>query len=82
MQPLLQWKSNKLYTTCMPIGSHRHPAMQCACALLSSVVGPAAQDISTLSLKGQDLRKEVTENKTCFEFIYNFCRKHFYSKKN
>jgi len=39
--------------------------MQCACALLSSVVGPNVQYISTLSLNRQDLRKKVTENKMC-----------------
>jgi len=32
--------------------------MQCACALLSSVFGPAVQYISILSLNGQDLRKK------------------------
>ena len=57
--------------------------MQCACAILSSVVGPAVQYISTLSLKQQVFRRKKNHGpyNMCFEFLHNFCRKHFYSKK-
>jgi len=54
--------------------------MQCAGAALLSVACPALKYFSTLSHKRRDFRKEkkkVTEHKMCFDFIYNFCLKHF-----
>jgi len=32
---------------------------------------------STLSHKQHDLKKTVIDYKMCFDFIYNFCLKHF-----
>jgi hypothetical protein len=49
--------------------------MQCACNVLSSVTCPSLH-FSTLSHKWHDLKK-VTEHKKCFDFLYNFCLKHF-----
>jgi hypothetical protein len=40
-------------------------SMQCACAILSSVVCPTLQDFSTLFHKWHGLRKNVTEHKMC-----------------
>jgi hypothetical protein len=31
----------------------------------------------TLSHKRHDFRKNVTEHKMCFDFLYTFCLKHF-----
>jgi len=31
----------------------------------------------TLSHKGHDFRKKVTEHSMCFDFAYNFCPNHF-----
>jgi len=51
--------------------------MQCACAVLSSVVCLALQYFSTLSHKRYNLKK-VTEHEICvLVFLYNFCLKHF-----
>jgi hypothetical protein len=47
--------------------------MQCACAILSSVVSPALQYFYTLTHKPHDFLKIVTEHKMCFDFLYNFC---------
>jgi hypothetical protein len=45
--------------------------------LLSSVVCPAVQYISTLSHKRHDFRKiKVIEYKMCSDFLYKFCVKH------
>ena len=33
--------------------------------------------ISTLSYKRHDYLKDVLEYKMCFDFLYNFCLKHF-----
>jgi hypothetical protein len=32
---------------------------------------------STFSHKRHDFRKKITEHKMCFDFLYNFCVKHF-----
>jgi hypothetical protein len=50
---------------------------QCACAILSSVTCPVEKYFSTLSHKRHDCRKKVTEHKMCFNFLYNFCLRHF-----
>ena len=50
--------------------------MECACAILSSVVCPVLQYFSTLSHKWHDFRKEVTEHEMCSDFLYKFCLKY------
>ena len=57
--------------------------MQCACAILPSVVCPALQYFSTLSHKLHDFREKVTEHKMCVlifstTFVWNIS----HSKKN
>ena len=37
----------------------------------------ALSHFSTLSHKRHDFREKVIENKICFDFLYNFCLKHF-----
>ena len=52
--------------------------MQCAYAILSSAACPTQQNLSTSSYKRKDFRKNVTEHKNvCFDFLYDFCVKHF-----
>jgi hypothetical protein len=56
--------------------------MQCACAILSSVVCPALQFFSILSHKRQDFRKKSYRHKMCFDFLYDFGLTHSHSKNN
>jgi hypothetical protein len=44
---------------------------------LSSLACLAVRYFSTLSHKRYDFRKNATEYKMCFDFLYNFCLKHF-----
>ena len=52
-------------------------SMQYARTILSFVACPVLHYFSTLSHKRHDFRKEVTEHKMCFDFLYNFYLKHF-----
>jgi hypothetical protein len=45
--------------------------------IFSSAACPAVPYFVTLSHKRQDFRENVTENKMCIDFLYNFCLKHF-----
>jgi hypothetical protein len=58
--------------------------MQHACAILSCLACPAVQYFSALSHKRPDFReKKNIEHKLCFDFLYNFCLKHFpYDQKS
>jgi hypothetical protein len=50
--------------------------------LLLSVPSLALLYFSTLSHKRQNFPKKVIEYKNvCFDFLYNFCLKHFYFKE-
>ena len=51
-------------------------AMRMRRVILSSVVCPALQYFPTLSRKRHEFRKIKLLNE-CFDFLYNFCRKHF-----
>ena len=51
--------------------------MQYACAILSSVACPALHNFSTLFHKRYDFRKNYWIKNACFNFLYNFCLKHF-----
>jgi hypothetical protein len=62
VQPLLEWESNEYC-----IFESLLSCMQCARAILSSVVYPAVPNVSTLSHKRHDYRK-VTERKIVFWF--------------
>jgi len=61
-------------------------AMRIRRVTLSSVAWPTLQFFfSTLSHKRHDFRKKkkkVIEHKLCFNFLYNFCLKHFSQYKN
>ena len=50
------------HSECVFVALVTQHAMHCACALLSSVAGPALHYFSTLSDKRQDFR----ERKTCY----------------
>jgi hypothetical protein len=53
--------------------------MQCACAVLSSVVCPTVLYFSTLSHKRHDFRGKILLNIKCMflDFLYKFCLQHF-----
>jgi len=56
--------------------------MQCALVILSSVACPALQYFFSHHLtKIKIVGKNVAEHKTCFDFIHNFCMKHFSFKE-
>jgi hypothetical protein len=88
---MLPWKSNKYYIlVCVRVVGTRargrvhaltctHPylsSMQHVCAILSPL------RFTTLSHKRYDFRKNVTEHKMCFDFLYNFINIISHSKKN
>jgi len=67
MQPLLQWENNKLYTTCMPIGSHRYPVCSAHAPYSHLWSVPLYNIFPRYLLTGKIFggKKKVTEHKTC-----------------
>jgi hypothetical protein len=51
--------------------------MLCARTILSSVTCPVLQYFPTFSHKWKDFRKRYWTQSMCFDFLYNFCLKHF-----
>jgi len=83
VQPLLLWKSNEYYTNDVCICGPLISSMQCACAILSSVVCPTLQYFSTLSHKRHDFRKKIIESKICIlTFSTTIVWNTIHSKKN
>jgi len=73
VQPLLQWKSNKYYIFWVCVCSLRYPA----CNAHEPRCYPALQYIYTLFHKRHDFFKAAERKYVCFDFINNFCLKHF-----
>ena len=54
-----------------------HHATRMRRIMSSCVACVAPPNFSTFSFKRHDFRKEIIENKTCFDFLYNFYLKCF-----
>jgi hypothetical protein len=69
------------YYECVSVFLSSLSGMQIAsslrCIILLSLVYLAIRYFSTLSHKGHDFRKKLLNIKLCFDFLYNFCLKHF-----
>ena len=81
MQPLLPWKKEITitYSECVFVALGIQRAMRMSRIILSLVTFPVLQYFSTLSHKRHYFRnkKEIIEYKMCFDFLYNFCLRHF-----
>jgi hypothetical protein len=74
VKSLLQWKSNKCYIFWVCICIPRYP--NCNMHVPYCHLWPVRliQKFSTLSQKtARFSKKKATENKTCFDFLYNLC---------
>jgi hypothetical protein len=65
------------YCECVSVALVIQHVMWLRSVILSSVVSLALQYFSTLSHKRHAFRKNIIEYKMCFDFLYNFCLKHF-----
>ena len=75
MQPLLQWKSNEYYTTSVFVALGIQHAMR----MRNIVICGLPRSTIFFHIISQTVRfsKELAEHKMCFDFLYNFCLKHF-----
>jgi len=78
MQPLLPSKSRNYYIFWMHLLALviQH-AMHMHCIVVSLVAYLAVSYFSTVRHKGMICGKRVTEYNVCFDFLYNFCPRHF-----
>ena len=65
------------YSECVFVALVIQHAKHMHCNTVSSIACPAVPYFFTLSHKWQDLQKDVTEYKMCYDFLYNFCLKYF-----
>ena len=68
---------NILFSECLSVALVFQHAMRMRRIILPSVDSLAVPYFSTLSDKWHDFRKTVIEIKMWFDFLYNFCLKHF-----
>jgi hypothetical protein len=64
------------YSECLSVSLVIQHEMRMRHIILSSVACVAPY-FSTLSHKEHDFREKLSEHKMCFDFLYNFCPKHF-----
>ena len=65
------------YSECVSVALVIQHAKRMRRIILSSVACLAVPRFSVSAHKRHDFRENVTEHKICFDFLYNFCLKHF-----
>jgi hypothetical protein len=72
------WKELSItYSECVSVALVIQHEMRMRRIILSYVACLALLYFSTLSHKRHDFRKKGIKHKMCFNFLYNFCLKHF-----
>jgi len=77
VQQRLQWKSNRYYIFWVRVCGLRYPAWNAHAPYRHLWPVRFYYIFPTLSHKRHDFWKIITEHKMCFDFLYNFCLKHF-----
>jgi len=76
----MQWKKSKYENSeCVFVASGIQHEERLLRNISSSVVCLVLQYFCTLTHNRHDIQGKVTENKMCFDFLYNLCLKYFSS---
>ena len=75
---LLPWKSSKYYILWVCVGSIKYPACNAHAPYFNLLSARLYNKFSVLSHKRHYFREQnVIQQKTCLDFLYNFCLKYF-----